>query len=77
MQIDLHEDQIVCCPNCGGAAKRHCVLSSVSGLSDCPEHFLCRTECEACDYLMTVCILENEIINVYSPEISTLVQASA
>jgi hypothetical protein len=37
-----------------------------------PAHFVCHTECQACDYLMAVCITGEDITDVYSTNIPTL-----
>lgn len=66
-----NQTQRVRCPNCGEVAQRYCVYHSPLTSSPHPAHFVCHTECQACDYLMAVCISGADLTDVYSTSIPT------
>lgn len=51
--------QAIYCPNCGGSAERHHLLT----------HQLTRTQCSHCDYLMITCARTGKVIEAYAPGI--------
>lgn len=72
MKVDTLDIQQVSCPNCGGKAIRHCTPPMDVAPDANPKHLICRTECPECDYLMMMCVLEGELAEVYSPDMSMM-----
>lgn len=70
--LDTLPTQEVSCPNCGGRAIRQCTPPVDSNPKTSPQHLICRTECPSCDYLMMMCVLEGELTQVYSAEMSMM-----
>ena len=60
--------QTIPCPNCGQAAIRIHDLDVRSGCH-CPDNLLTRTECPACDYVLSICTLSGSVIEAYAPGI--------
>ncbi|MCM1984821.1 hypothetical protein [Lyngbya confervoides] len=64
----MQKTQIVHCPTCGSLAKRQLITIELASLPHREERPQCiRTECPHCDYLMVLCVCENQLTQVYAP----------
>jgi len=57
MDINADSTQNIRCPNCGSWAERHCLR----------DRQIIKTECAACDYLITLSAINGNVIEAYAP----------
>ena len=54
------------CPNCGANAIRRYFVDKQALSSRCPNQQVMHTECPVCDYLMTTCYLNGNVLEAYA-----------
>ena len=53
------------CPNCGAKAIRRYFIDQQTISTSCPNQQVMHTECPVCDYLMTTCYLNGNVLEAY------------
>ncbi len=61
----MNKQQRFPCPNCGADAIRHYFVDKQALSSSCPNQQVMHTECPVCDYLMTTCYLNGNVLEAY------------
>ena len=61
----MNKVQRIPCPNCGANAIRRYFLDREAISSSCPNQQVVHTECPVCDYLMTTCYLNGNVLEAH------------
>ncbi len=61
----MNKQQRFPCPNCGANAIRHYFVDKQALSSSCPNQQVMHTECPVCDYLMTTCYLNGNVLEAH------------
>ena len=61
----MNKIQIFPCPNCGAHAIRRYFIDQQAVSSSCPNQQVIHTECPVCDYLMTTCYLNGNVLEAH------------
>ena len=60
------------CPNCGANAIRRYFVDKEAISGSCPNQQVMHTECPVCDYLMTTCYLNGNVLEAYGGNSSAI-----
>lgn len=63
----MKKKQTVRCPNCGSESQRYYFTSDEAMYRSCSGSQVMQTECEHCDYLMVMCLLNGNVVEAYAP----------
>ena len=65
------------CPNCGANAIRRYFTDKKTISSSCPNQQVMQTECPVCDYLMTTCYLNGNVLEAHLGNSSVIERKSS